>query len=123
MLRAFARVFKTYVDSTHISRHSRFNRATAYWATNVNIMATGGAEVGGQDVIEGPSRALDNDRDETFTFFFGSKSPFSQWHPSEFEVEGVTYNCAEQFMMHRKAGNGLGCIIVRLGSCSLTAGA
>ena len=41
---------------------------------------------------------------ETFTFFFGAESPFSQWHPAEFEVEGVVYNCAEQYMMHRKAG-------------------
>ena len=44
------------------------------------------------------------DSKETFTFFFGSESPFSQWHPAEFEVEGVVYNCAEQYMMHRKAG-------------------
>ena len=44
------------------------------------------------------------DGKETFTFFFGSESPFSQWHPAEFEVEGVVYNCAEQYMMHRKAG-------------------
>lgn len=29
--------------------------------------------------------------------------PLSQWHPSRFEVDGVTYNCAEQFMMYRKA--------------------
>ena len=41
---------------------------------------------------------------EKFTFFFRTDSPFSQWHPAEFEVEGVAYNCAEQFMMHQKAG-------------------
>ena len=40
---------------------------------------------------------------ETFTFFFGKDSPFSQWHPAHFEVDGVTYNCAEQYMMHQKA--------------------
>ena len=40
---------------------------------------------------------------EKFTFFFGKDSPFSQWHPARFEVDGVTYNCAEQYMMHRKA--------------------
>ena len=68
-------------------------------------MATGpgGAEAGDQDVVKGVSHVLD-DSDETFTFFFGSKSPFSQWHPAEFEVDSVTYNCAEQYMMHRKAG-------------------
>ena len=45
--------------------------------------------------------------EEKFTFFFGTDSPFSQWHSAEFEVEGVTYNCAEQFMMHQKAGEPL----------------
>jgi ribA/ribD-fused uncharacterized protein len=29
--------------------------------------------------------------------------PFSQWHPSEFKVDGITYNCAEQYMMAEKA--------------------
>ena len=41
--------------------------------------------------------------DEKFTFFFGAKSPFSQWHPAVFTVDGVEYNCAEQYMMHQKA--------------------
>ena len=40
---------------------------------------------------------------ERFTFFFGRDSPFSQWHPAKFDVDGVTYNCAEQYMMHQKA--------------------
>ena len=38
-----------------------------------------------------------------YTFFWRSESPFSQWHPSGFEVDGVKYNCAEQYMMHQKA--------------------
>lgn len=42
--------------------------------------------------------------DEKFTFFFGAESPFSQWHSAVFEVDGVEYNCAEQYMMHQKAG-------------------
>ena len=42
---------------------------------------------------------------ERFTFFFGAESPFSQWHSAAvFAVDGVEYNCAEQYMMHRKAG-------------------
>ena len=41
---------------------------------------------------------------ERFTFFFGAESPFSQWHSAVFAVDGVEYNCAEQYMMHRKAG-------------------
>lgn len=40
---------------------------------------------------------------ESFTFFYGNASPFSQWHPARFTVEGVEYNCAEQYMMHQKA--------------------
>jgi ribA/ribD-fused uncharacterized protein len=31
------------------------------------------------------------------------KGPLSQWHPSNFSVDGTAFNCAEQFMMHRKA--------------------
>lgn len=40
---------------------------------------------------------------ETFTFFWKSASPFSQWHRSTFEVDGITFNCGEQFMMYQKA--------------------
>ncbi|MDF2936414.1 MAG: cyclohydrolase [Paenibacillaceae bacterium] len=40
---------------------------------------------------------------ERFTFFYRTESPFSQWHPADFEIGGVQYNCAEQYMMHRKA--------------------
>lgn len=29
--------------------------------------------------------------------------PFSQWYPSKFVLEGMTYNCAEQAMMAAKA--------------------
>lgn len=36
-----------------------------------------------------------------FTFFYGG--PFSQWLPCTFEVDGVRYNCAEQYMMAQKA--------------------
>jgi ribA/ribD-fused uncharacterized protein len=38
-----------------------------------------------------------------FTFFWRQGSPFSQWHPSGFMVEGVRYVCAEQYMMAGKA--------------------
>lgn len=38
---------------------------------------------------------------EKFTFFWNG--PFSQWYPSTFVVDGVTYNCAEQYMMAQKA--------------------
>jgi ribA/ribD-fused uncharacterized protein len=34
---------------------------------------------------------------------FGKGSPFSQWLPARFEVDGITYNCAEQYMMYHKA--------------------
>jgi ribA/ribD-fused uncharacterized protein len=38
-----------------------------------------------------------------FTFFFTAASPFSQWHPCRFVVDGREFSCAEQFMMHGKA--------------------
>ena len=40
---------------------------------------------------------------EKFTFFWKTESPFSQWYPAEFIIEGVRFNCAEQYMMYRKA--------------------
>lgn len=42
-------------------------------------------------------------RSSEFTFFYTTKSPFSQFHPAKFVVDRVTYSCAEQFMMHQKA--------------------
>ena len=41
--------------------------------------------------------------DEQFTFFYSNKSPFSQWHLVDFVIDGLQYNCAEQYMMHQKA--------------------
>ncbi len=38
---------------------------------------------------------------ETFTFFW--KHRLSQWHPAPFVVGGISFNCAEQFMMYNKA--------------------
>ena len=39
--------------------------------------------------------------EEKFTFFWNG--PFSQWTEAFFEIEGITYNCAEQYMMAEKA--------------------
>lgn len=36
-----------------------------------------------------------------FLFFWGGT--FSQWQPSFFEIDGVEYNCCEQYMMAKKA--------------------
>jgi ribA/ribD-fused uncharacterized protein len=38
---------------------------------------------------------------EQFEFFWSG--PFSQWHKANFDVSGMTFNCAEQFMMFCKA--------------------
>jgi len=38
---------------------------------------------------------------EDFHYFWGSV--FSQWAPSEFEIDGVIYSHAEQYMMAKKA--------------------
>jgi hypothetical protein len=38
-----------------------------------------------------------------FTFFWQSESPFSQWHPARFVVDGKRFVCAEQYMMYGKA--------------------
>ena len=38
---------------------------------------------------------------KNYVFFY--KEAFSQWHMVDMTVDGVTYNCCEQYMMHKKA--------------------
>ncbi|MDP5274204.1 NADAR family protein [Chengkuizengella axinellae] len=40
---------------------------------------------------------------EKFTFFWRTASPFSQWHRCHITVDGILFNCAEQYMMYKKA--------------------
>ncbi|XP_059162209.1 N-glycosidase YbiA-like [Physella acuta] len=40
---------------------------------------------------------------ETFCLFYKKESPFSQHHPSKFKVDDQEFNCAEQYMMYKKA--------------------
>lgn len=58
-----------------------------------------------KDVPFSYSQAIlkDNQPRENFTFFWHSPSPFSQWHPSRFELKGVQFTSCEQFMMYCKA--------------------
>ena len=57
-----------------------------------------------QDFLKIKNQDWSLDRPEHFEFFFGSNGPFSQHYRCEFEVDGEQYNCAEQYMMHQKAG-------------------
>ncbi|XP_062581098.1 uncharacterized protein LOC134242910 [Saccostrea cucullata] len=43
------------------------------------------------------------DEREQYEYFWKSHSVFSQWYMKDFEVDGIKYNCAEQYMMHQKA--------------------
>jgi ribA/ribD-fused uncharacterized protein len=38
---------------------------------------------------------------DKYVFFYGSE--FSQWYKRDMTMDGRIYNCAEQYMMHRKA--------------------
>ena len=38
-----------------------------------------------------------------YTFFYTAQTPFSQFYKCEFTEEGITFCCAEQYMMYRKA--------------------
>ena len=67
-------------------------------------MATGGIEDNtGLEGVELDVTSLEEAKTK-FEFFWKSLSPYSQWYKSTFEVDGQEYNCAEQYMMHQKAG-------------------
>jgi predicted NAD-dependent protein-ADP-ribosyltransferase YbiA (DUF1768 family) len=38
-----------------------------------------------------------------YEFFYSTKSPFSNFYPSKFEAEGITFISSEQYMMYQKA--------------------
>lgn len=40
---------------------------------------------------------------EEFSFFWESRSPFSNWHSAHFKVGDKQFNCSEQYMMYEKA--------------------
>jgi len=55
-------------------------------------------------------RTFPNPEQSDFVFFWSgnvtkklSKSCLSQWYPAVFTIDGVTYSCAEQYMMAEKA--------------------
>ena len=54
-------------------------------------------------VISTVSSTVNSKGPERYTFFWKAESPFSQWHPSKFTVDGILYGCAEQYMMYQKA--------------------
>lgn len=73
-----------------------------HYTQEVIVMAEGGKSSSKSDpktVVRTCSKTK-----EKFTFFFGKDCVFSQWHSVDFRVGDVEYNCAEQYMMHQKAG-------------------
>lgn len=38
-----------------------------------------------------------------FEFFYGYNHPLSQWYYSDFVIDGIKFNCCEQWMMYSKA--------------------
>ena len=48
------------------------------------------------------------DESHKYEYFWRASSPFSQWYPCEFDMDGRTFNCAEQYMIYQKAGMNLG---------------
>lgn len=58
---------------------------------------------GHKSVMNKPRGDFGHKETDSFVYFFRQSSPFSQWYPSEFSVDGRKFNCAEQYMMFRKA--------------------
>ena len=42
-----------------------------------------------------------------YVYFWRNKDIYSQWHKSVFTVNDKTFNCAEQYMMYKKAGRNI----------------
>lgn len=40
---------------------------------------------------------------DNYLLFWKTKDYMSNWHESHFEINGITFNCAEQYMMYSKA--------------------
>ncbi len=49
------------------------------------------------------ARGTDPETGEKFVFFWGTASPFSQWHPAPFVLDGIACATAEHWMMASKA--------------------
>jgi len=43
------------------------------------------------------------DANDIKNYFFFINGPCSNWHRSNFIVDGITFNCGEQWMMYQKA--------------------
>ncbi|XP_064606261.1 riboflavin biosynthesis protein VVA0006-like [Liolophura sinensis] len=70
----------------------RFNRADTFARLSCRSMAAKKVKT---EIVA--------DSEEKFTPFYSKASPFSQHHFCEFEIDGMRFNCAEQYMMYQKA--------------------
>ena len=41
--------------------------------------------------------------DNDFVFFWTARTPYSQWHKRDMYIDGMKFNCCEQWMMYSKA--------------------
>ncbi len=41
--------------------------------------------------------------EQEYVFFWGTESPFSNWHPAKFKIDGKEFCNTEQWMMYSKA--------------------
>ena len=44
------------------------------------------------------------DESHKYEYFLRNHSVYSQWYLSDFEVDGIKFNCTEKYMMYHKAG-------------------
>ena len=42
-------------------------------------------------------------KDDKYTFYFGQDCPLSNFYLSPFDIDGIHFNCSEQYLQHTKA--------------------
>ena len=70
-----------------------------------SVLNSEGHESDQEMIIDHKLKRLEFLNKRKFYFFYATRHPFSNWHPSTFvdPADGKVFNCSEQYMMYKKA--------------------